>query len=384
MWLLLFAVLLVQTTLAQTTGVQTNLAQTPDFDAAGKQALDAHDYSRAVDAFRQAVAAGPNDYAAHFNLGFACSLAGQDDEAVSEYQKVLALHPGVYEAQVNLGGALLRLNRFADADAAYRSALILKPESAAAEEGLARALAHQDRLADSEPYFRKAAALDPSYKDSLLELASLYGDHHQPAEAIAILHEFPENPAAQERMGALLIESGHSAEAIPPLEFAVAKSPTPANRLELAQAYAKEKQLAKAEPLAAAVLAAAPDDNDVRMFYGRVLRDQRKFPQAIEQFQAAAARQPQAADIWNELAGVYLVAEQYQQAITAFERVRALGAEKPADLFFRATAHDHLHQAKEALENYNRFLAASQGVFPNQEFQARQRVLILEKELGKR
>jgi tetratricopeptide (TPR) repeat protein len=372
--------------------IRIGSAQTPDFDATGKAALDQHDYPRAIQAFRQAVAAAPSDYAAHFNLGFAYTMAGQDADAAGEYKQVLDLHPGVYEAQVNLANSLFRLDRFADAEVAYRASLALKADSPAAASGLGRSLAreatrdaaHQGNLAEADALYRKAAAADPSYKDFLLELATLYEEQHHGAEAIAILREFPGNPAAQEHLGALLLDIGKSAEAIPPLEFAVMQSPTTANRLELAQAYSKEKQLAKAEPLAAAALAGAPDDNELRMFYGRLLRDQRKFPEAIAQFQDAAGRQPGLVAAWNELAGVLLITDQYQPALAAFDRVRALGAETPANLFFRATALDHLHRAKEALENYNGFLAASKGVFPNQEFQARQRVLVLEKELGKR
>ena len=359
------------------------LAQTTDFDAAGKKALADRNYSAAIEAFRQAVAASPNDYGPHFNLGYAYTMASQFEDAAAEYQKVLDLHPGVYEAQVNLAASLLRLNRMADAETAYRAAIALKPESAAAEEGFGQALARQGRLADAEPHYRKATALDASYKDALLELGSLYEDHHQAPEAIAIFREFPDNPAAQERMGALLLESGNAAEAIPPLEFALAKSPTPANRLELAQAYSKSQQVAKAEPLAALALASSPKDNGIRMFYGRLLRDQRKFPEAATQFKAAAAQDPQLAEAWSELAGVYLITGQYQEALTDFEHVRALHAETPGVLFFRATAHDHLHQAKEALDNYNRFLNASKGAFPDQEFQARQRIKILERELGR-
>jgi tetratricopeptide (TPR) repeat protein len=373
MWLLLLAVL---------------LAQSADFDAAGKKALDAHNYPEAVAAFRQSVAADPADYAAHFNLAFAHAMAGQDAEAVEEYKKVLDLHPGVFEAQLNLGVSLLRLNRFEEAETAYRAAVSNKVNSAAAEEGLGRALARQQepssKRAEAESHYRKAAALDPMYKDSLLDLAEIYEAGHQNAEAIAIFREFPADPAAQERMGALLLESGHSADAIPPLEFAVANSATSANRLALAQAYAKEKQLAKAEPLAAAALAQAPDDDDLRMFYGRLLRDQRKFTEAASQFQIVTMHRPASVPAWSELAGVYLVADKFQQAIAAFDRVRTLGAETPPDLFFRAVAHDRLHQAKEALDNYNRFLAGSKGAYPDQEFQARQRVLALEKVLGKR
>jgi len=226
--------------------------------------------------------------------------------------------------------------------------------------------------------------LDIAYHDALIELASLYEDAHQPAEAIALYREFPGNPAAEERMGVLLLETGKGAEAIAPLEAAVAQSPTPANRLALAQAYVHEKQTPKAEPLAAQAVQAAPEDVPLRLFYGRLLRDQRKFPEAIVQFQAAAQRQPDSVEAWNELAGVYLVSDQFPQALAAFDRVRALGAETTANFFFRAMAYDRLHQAKDALENYNRFLAESHGEHPDQEFQARQRKQTLEKELGKR
>src|SRR5580704_8589822 len=119
---------------------QVSNGQPADFSAAGRQALDQHDYPRAIEAFQKAIAAEPTDYTAHFNLGFAYTMAGQDAEAVTEYRKTLDLHPGVYEAQVNLGNSLFRLNRIAEAEAAYRGALLLKADSAAAESGLGRSL----------------------------------------------------------------------------------------------------------------------------------------------------------------------------------------------------------------------------------------------------
>ena len=340
------------------------LAQAVDFDAAGKKALQERKYPEAVAAFRQAVAAGPKDYAAHFNLGFAYTMAGQDAEAAQEFKTVLDLHPGVFEAQLNLGISLLRLKRLTEAETAYRAALSMKVDSAAAEEGLGHALALENKRAEAEPHYRKAAALDPAYMNSLLELASLYETNHQAAEAIAIFREFPSDPAAQERMGALLLEAGRSAEAIPPLEFAVAQSGTPANRLALAQAYSKEQQLAKAEPLAAAVLAQAPEDDELRMFYGRLLRDQRKFGEAAAQFQAVAAHKPESVEAWNELAGVFLVADKFPQALAAFDRVRALGAETTPNLFFAPWLTITCIKVKDALDNYNRISGCEQGTVP--------------------
>jgi tetratricopeptide (TPR) repeat protein len=394
------------------------LAQSPDFGTEGLKALDARNYEDAVALFSKAVAADPKDYGSHFNLGLAYSLLNKDAEAISEYKAVLDLKPALYEAELNLGISLLRtkdaasavahlrnasaqkpqefrprfyfaealfaLSQFADAESAYRAALELNLNSAPAELGLARSIAHEGRLTDAEPHYRKAVSLDPAYKDMLLELGTLYEDHHQSAEAMAIFREFPTNPGAQERLGALLLQTEYPSEAIPPLEFAVAQSPTPANRLALAQAYVHEKQLAKAEPLAAQAVEAAPDDVPLRLFYARLLRDQRKFPQAAAQFLAAGQKKPDSAEAWTELSGVYMAAEQYPEALAALDRVRSLGAETNSHFFIRALAFDHLHQVKDALENYNKFLAGSHGDHPDQEFQARQRARILERELGKR
>jgi tetratricopeptide (TPR) repeat protein len=392
--------------------------QSVDFQADGLKALDARKYEDAAALFSKAIAADPKDYGAHFNLGLAYSMLGRNADAIPEYKAVLELQPGLYEAEMNLGISLLQTKdapgaiqhlqsatqqkpkeyrpafylseaffangQFAQAETAYTTALALDPTAAPAELGLGRAMAREGRRADAEPHYRKAVALDPSYKDALLDLASLYEANGQSAEAIAIFREFPANARAQERMGALLLESGHAAGAIAPLEAAVAQSPNAAGRLALAQAYAREKQLAKAEALAALVLATTPQDTELRMFYARLLRDQRKFSEAATQFLAVTQTKPDSAAAWNELAGVYLVDEKYPQALAAFDHVRDLGAETLANFFFRGLAYDHLHQAKEALENYNRFLAGSSGSNPDQEFQARQRVRTLEKELGKR
>ena len=73
-------------------------------------------------------------------------------------------------------------------------------------------------------------------------------------------------------------------------------------------------------------LGESADDFDLRMFYGRLLRDARKFPDAEQQFLAASKMKPDAIQPWNELAGVLIVAEQYTHAIAALDRSRAWAA----------------------------------------------------------
>ncbi len=393
-------------------------APATDFQAEGLKALDAKQYDQAAQLFSQAVEADPNDYAAHFHLGLAYSLLGKDAEAIPEYQKTLALKPGLYQAELNLGILLMREKRAreavplldaaaqakpqdfrpqwhlaeallasgdaAQAEAHYRAAAELDPKSAAAELGLGRAQAKQNRLEEAAGHFRKAAQLDANFDNALLELAALYEQNRQPAEAIAIYRRFPGNTAAEERLGELLLESRQYSDAIPYLEKAVARDPTTANRLALATAYQMNKEPQKGLALLDQAAASAPENFDLHMRYGRQLRDARQFIPAANQFAAAAKLQPDSREAWNELAAVLNSAEQYPQALAALDRVHALGKEIPGDYFLRAIILDRLHDYQPALEAYQKFLATSGGQNPNQEFQARHRIITIERILGKR
>ncbi len=394
------------------------LVQSANVVEDGNKALDAKQYDRAIELFTQAAAADPKDYAAEFQLALTYSLLGRDADAIPHYKATLDLKPGLYEAELNLGLSLLRTNdpaaaiphfraaveqkpkelrpalhlaqalyntnQYAEAAAAFQNAVAIDPRSAPAESGLAMSLARQNRADDAAPHYQQSFVLDRSYRAGFVELAQLYEANGRTSEAITFYRMFPDNPVALERLGVLLTASGQFAEAIQALQDVVEKMPTDSRRLALAQAYVKNKQADKALAILSPAVGAAPADFDLRMFYGRLLRDQRKFPDAVAQFVAATRIKPDAVEAWSELASVLVVAEQYPQALAAFERIRALGAESTGHFFFRALAHDRLQQRPEAIEYYNKFLATSQGKFPDQEFQARQRVRILQNELKKR
>ena len=386
--------------------------------ADGMKALEANNFDAAAADFSKAVAKDPSDYAAHFHLALSYSMLKKDDEAVAEYRKTLELKPGLYEAQLNLGIVLVRNKAFADAATelsaasaqkpkefrpqyylgealrgsgdfpkaaeTFETAAALDPKSPAPELGWGQSLAAQNKLADAASHFHKAAELDPKYRDALLELAANYEKAGQPADAIEIYKQFPENPGAQERMGELQLETKRYADAIPGLEKAVAASPTSANRLALATAYGLNKQFDKELDQLQKVVAAEPENVQLRMRYGRALRDQKQLVPAENQFAAAAKLDPQSVEAWNELAGIAIPLQDYPTGLAALDRVKALGKETPGNLFIRAITLDKLKQLKPALAAYEEFLATSGGKFPDQEFQARQRVKVLKRELGQR
>jgi tetratricopeptide (TPR) repeat protein len=392
------------------------LAFQTNFSEQGLKALDEKRYSDAVASLTQAIAADPKDYSLHFNLALAYSLMGKNAEAIPEYKKTLELKPDLYEAELNLSISLLREKRpaeavpyltaattqkaseyrpnyylatallgagdFVKAEQVYSAALGMDPKSPDAELGLAHALAGQNKLDDAAAHFKKAAELNAGYRDDLLELAGMYEKAKQPDQAMSIYQQFPENPGAQERLGALLLKAGRAADAIPCFQVAVAKSPTEANRAALAEAYLKNNEPGKAQPLVEQILAANPDDFEIRMLHGRLIRDQRRFPEAAEEFVRATKLKPDSEQAWSELAGVLVMAENYPPALAALDRIAALHAEKPGHVFLRAIVLDKIRDLKPAVESYQRFLQMSQGENPNQEWQARQRIKLLEKEIN--
>jgi Tfp pilus assembly protein PilF len=392
--------------------------QATDPTSEGMKALEGGKYEAAIQAFTKAIAADPKDYFAHFNLAMAYSLLHRDAEGIAEYRATLALKPGLFEAELNGGILLLRsknpveaLPLFEDAarqkpgefrpryylaesqlqtgDAAhaeenYRLAIGLDAKSAGAQLGMAHALAQQRKIADAAPYFRQAAQLDAAYRDALLELAGLYEKDQQPAEAIAIYREFPDDAAAQARMGELLLETKQYADAIPRLEEAYQKDPSGPNRLALAAAYVFSQKAEKAIPLLEQSVAAEPANYELRMIYARALRDRKQFPAAARQFYEAAKLKPGDAKTWTELGDMLYMTGEYPQSLAAFEQAAKLGDHSAGNWFLRAIILDKLRQVKPAKEAYEQFLSLSQGKNSIQEFQARQRVRILQRELDKR
>jgi len=389
-----------------------------DHTAEGLKALDENRYEAAAQAFTKAVEADPKDYSAHFYLGLAFSFLGKDAEGVAEYRKALELKPGLYEAELNAGILLLRQKNPADAlpllahaveqkpdefrprahlaqaqleagsleaaEASFRRALELDPKSAECELGLGQALARQEKLAEAAPHYRKAAELDPQYRESLLELASLYEKQRMMAEAVAIYREFPENAAAQRQAGQLMLQSRQFNDAIPQLDAAYAKDPTQSNRVALAKALLFARQLEKATPLLEQSVAAEPANYDLRMMLALTLRDRKQYQAAAAHFLQAAKLKPAEPQTWTDLGGMLYLSGALPQALAAFDKARELGENTPGNWFFRAIILDKLRQLKPALEAYQKFLALSQGAHPDQEFQARQRSRIIQRELEKR
>ena len=131
-------------------------------------------------------------------------------------------------------------------------------------------------------------------------------------------------------------------------------------------------------------MAADPGNYSLHMMYGRGLRDSKKYDPAAQQFFQAAKLKPDSQEAWKELAGMLYMLEKYPESLGALDRAHQLGDDTPANYYFHAITYDKLRALKPALEYYREFLARSNGKFPDEEWKARQRAKLLDRELNKR
>lgn len=338
-------------------GVLLLLALAEDYVADALKLLDAKQPAQAEALLRKAVEADPSDISAHFNLALALSLQQKDAEAVAEYRKTLELKPGLYAADLNLGLLLLRDKQPADAVPVLKEASEARPQEKRTALYYAQALLDSGDIKGASDRFHAAGD-----KNGLLEVAAAQEKSGDTAGAIAIYKEFPDDAAARERAAQL--------EAL-----------NKPNRLALADRYREAKDTPKMLEQLRLAAAEDPGNFDIHMAFGRALRDNHLLIPAAEQFNIAAKLRPDAVQAWNELASALIVSERYPEGLYALDRIRALGKELPGDYFLRAITLDKLKKRPEAVAAYQQFLAADGGLHPDQEFQARQRIRIIENEM---
>ena len=398
-------------------GVLLSAATPLDLQDDGLKALDQQNYQLAQQIFAKLSEQDPKDFSALFNLALSEIGLKQDTQAADHLKQVLVLKPGLYEADLNLGILQLRNHNSAEAipvlrdavkqkptaaraqkylgdallasdDApgaaeAYRAALTADPKLANAELGLGQSLLKQKQVTDAAPHYRRAADLDPRLKSYLLEIAGALLQANERDKAIDFLKEFPENADARKELGRIYLAYNRPADAVTEFQSAVTLAPTAANQLALATALMSNKQDDAAKPLLERAISQEPRNYDLRMIVGRIHRDKHEYLPAANEFLAAATLKPDSVEAWNEAVGVLVPAAQYPQALACLDKVHNLNADTAGDFYYRAIVLDKLRQVKPALASYKKFLDMSQGKNPDQEFIARQRSRILEKEANR-
>jgi tetratricopeptide (TPR) repeat protein len=384
-------------------------------------AIEQGDYTKAEPLLQKVVQNDPKNYLAWFDLGFLYNAQGRPDDSIHAYQESVSAKPDVFESQLNLGLMLAKNNK-PGADVPLRAATKLKP-SDHPEEGVVRAwialghvlettnpdgsldafrqasalqpgnpephlsagaiLEKENRFSDAEQEYKQALAIDPKASDALVGLSNIYmrGRRFPEAEEYLkkVVDQRPDDPVAHQQLARVLAADGKYEDAV--AQFQIAQKLAPGDvsvQRDYADVTFNAGHFADAERLYRALLAASPTNAELHNSLAQSLLKQKKFPEAEQEFVAALKLKPDWGEAYGELAIAANESQNYPLTIKALDARAKLLPENPATYFLRATAYDHLHDFKQASANYHLFLQTANGKYPDQEWQARHRLIAIE------
>jgi tetratricopeptide (TPR) repeat protein len=422
-WFFLSGILLAQdsgTTVRHHKVVEQNPAFPPELTQA-ETAIEKKDYAAAEPLLKKVVAADAASYEAWFDLGFVYNALGNAPESIAAYRKSVAAKPDVFESNLNLGIMLAKTGQ-PDAEQFLRAATTLKP-TANVDEGHARAwlsLAHvleksnpdesveaykqaaalepkdpephlaagallekQDHFADAAEEFQKVLVIDPASADALTGLANIYMRGRRFPEAESVLRKLvalnPNDASAHLQLGRVMAAAGENDAAIAELLAAQKLVPTDATiPRDLAELYASAGKYAEAETMYRSLLTLSPNSAELHHDLGVVFLKQHKYADAQQELLIAVKLKPDFGAAYGDLAAAASENKNYELAIKAADARAKFLPEIPASYFLRASAYDHLRDYKQAAQNYHKFLEVANGQYPDQEWQARHRLIAIE------
>jgi predicted Zn-dependent protease len=338
--------------------------------------------------YRRAIAAEPNSFEAHISLGLLLARQNKPSEARPELVIATTLGPGVADPVLKARAwrALARIDRDSDPAASSNDlleALKLTPETPS-DTLLAAELAEKaGQLEAAAAAFRRVLDKEPDSAPANAGLAHLLilRKDYPGAEALlrAALAKNPDDPTLTAQLATVLADED-KAEALPLLQKLHAAHPDdPAITQMLAAILADAADYAGSDQLFLHLLAATPNDPDLLVAHAQNLVHQGQLDQAYSVFGKATQIDSANVDGWSGLAFTASKTGHPDVTLHALAMRSRYQPENASTLFLWATAYDSLHQKTQAAAYYHRFLSASAGKYPNQEWQARQRLQILEK-----
>jgi tetratricopeptide (TPR) repeat protein len=412
-------------------GVQTKPAPEPEAIAPevakAEAAIVKSDWRTAEPILDAWLAAHPSDSRALFDAGYLADAQGRNDDAVRLYRKAIEINPQSFESQISLGLLLARMDKPADARPVLWTATTLDPgsEGPSSTARAWRALAQIDakgvdgkadpaqasidllealkltpettedtllaaNLADAngdnagaETAYRRVLKSEPDSSAAVTGLAHLLIAQKKYPEAEQLLQaglkKTPDDTAMTAQLAAVLVAQD-KADALPVLQQFHDKHPKDAAMTRmLAQVEADAGEYEESDQLYLNLLAENPKDSDLLAGHGQNLIRLRRYPEALKAFQSATDLDETNGEAWNGLAFAAFQTHQPSITIHALTVRSKYLPEGPTISFLWATAYDTLHDKKQAVAYYHRFLESAAGKFPDQEWQARQRLALLEK-----
>jgi tetratricopeptide (TPR) repeat protein len=386
-----------------------------------ESAIEKRDYAAAEPLLRKLLDRQPTNYVGWFDLGFVENELGRLDDSIAAYRKSVAAKPDVFESNLNLGlqlaktgqpeaeqflraatqlkptshvaegqyrawlslGETIEKSKPEEALAAYERAAALQPKEAEPHLSAGQLLEQENKYAAAEQEYKQALALDSRSTDAVMGLANIYMRGRRFPEAEEYLRKLlaanGDSAAVHIQLGRVLAAEGKTDAAIAELQAGLKLSPgDDAAQRDLADVYAGAGKNDLAEATYRTLLVAHPNEAELHDALGKALLWQKKSPESQREFVISVTLKPTFGGAYYDLAFAANDNKDYPVIIRALDARAKLLPETPMTYFMRASAYDHLRDFKNAAANYHLFLNNAGGKYPDQEWQAKHRLIAIE------
>jgi Flp pilus assembly protein TadD len=387
-----------------------------------KAEVDSSNYTAAQADYEKYLAQRPNDAAAHFDLGYVYTAQRQTDNAISEYRKAVALDPKMQQAQLNLGLSLLstgpkaaieplqqvislnysfarghyllgvaeeRSGDSATAEKEYVVAVKLDPSDPEAQAALGRAYLNDGKGANAEEQFRELLKLKAGDPEAEQGLAQSLLQQKKTADAVQALTDYldanPGDDKARVIQASALAQLGKNDEALAALDRAAKDGPETVDALKLRSViYYRKSDFPNAVAVLQKAEAMAPDDASIHASLGHALLETKNYTSAERELGTSLQLSPNSIDALRDLISAEYLQKDFAQALAALDRLAQREAPNASMWFLRGSCYDHMGQAQEALDAYQKFLTMNTDTNSNPYFEATQRVRFLKAALKRK
>jgi tetratricopeptide (TPR) repeat protein len=267
----------------------------------------------------------PKSFEAHELLGLVYAAQSKSHQSIEQLQIAVRLKPGSAAARTNLATGLLHSGESGLAEEQFRKALALEPNDFQANHNLAEFYLQSGKIAQALPLLEKARQINPSSYDNSYNLALAYfltgrlNDARQLATSIAQQKDTGE---LHNLLGKIDEKDGKFLEAANEFETATRMDPT--------------------------------EDN--LFAWGSELLLHRTYDPAIQVFQKATQRFPDAPRLWAGLGMALYARTRYQESIKALLTAADLNPNDPRCYLFLSKAYlSSPNQADEVIQRFRRY-----------------------------
>ncbi|MCA1626380.1 MAG: tetratricopeptide repeat protein [Acidobacteria bacterium] len=323
--------------------------------AEGIAALERGDEAAARQSFQGALAAEPNNVAAHTYLGVLADRADDLKTAERHFAAAVAAAPSQASARNNYGAILLRAGRTAEAAAQFAVSLRLDRDQPNALANLAQirfASGSTEDLRAARELFERAQAIAPDREiaRALVVISLRLGERERARDFYrdyaarldgADGAAAASTPAARAELGTALLEAELLEEAT-----------------KLTEVYETAGYPEKAIPAMRLAIERDPRNESYRFRYGMLLTDTRAPAAAIIRLEESLRELPRSSRLWLALGVAQLAHGKNADAQKSFERALELDPKFAPAFAYLGTTYAERGQYAEAVNFYERAVAA--------------------------